>query len=343
MAPRAGGSVIVYEKHDRTEPPAGRVRARVRRRLPRPHRRTLEVDADRAQGDARWLARTGRSSSAAKRRSSSISAAATAAISIGSALPGRPRPPRHRHPAGRDPLRPQTRQPARPREPEVRGPRRARTAGEARPAALGRGDPLLPPAAVLRPGEGPPAAHHAGVHRPRPPVARARRPVRGPDRQPRLLEVHPEVVPFFFDFHERIGRWPDAPRGRTRREIIALQKKLPVFRGHGTAKPDLSEDEAAALGRIAAAADLRRRPPLARSRPTGVNSIHRTANDRPHLDPPLGPQPRAGSSRSRARSPSTAWPMPWPDSTIGSSAAGRGIPNWPGCRPRAARRAFGWR
>jgi tRNA (guanine-N7-)-methyltransferase len=53
-----------------------------------------------------------------------------------------------------------------------------------------------------------------------------------------------EVVPFFFDFHERIGRWPDAPKGRTRREIIALKKKLPVFRGHGIAKTDLSEDEA---------------------------------------------------------------------------------------------------
>jgi tRNA (guanine-N7-)-methyltransferase len=53
-----------------------------------------------------------------------------------------------------------------------------------------------------------------------------------------------EVVPFFFDFHERVGRWPDAPKGRTRREIVALKKKLPVFRGHGTAKPDLSEDEA---------------------------------------------------------------------------------------------------
>ena len=53
-----------------------------------------------------------------------------------------------------------------------------------------------------------------------------------------------EVVPFFFDFHERIGRWPDAPKGRTRREIVALKKKLPVFRGHGAAKLDLSEDEA---------------------------------------------------------------------------------------------------
>jgi tRNA (guanine-N7-)-methyltransferase len=56
-----------------------------------------------------------------------------------------------------------------------------------------------------------------------------------------------EVVPVFFDFHERIGRWPDAPKGRTRREIIALKKGLPVFRGSGTAKVGLSEDEALKL------------------------------------------------------------------------------------------------
>jgi tRNA (guanine-N7-)-methyltransferase len=56
-----------------------------------------------------------------------------------------------------------------------------------------------------------------------------------------------QVVPVFFDFHERIGRWPDAPRGRTRREIVAMKRKLPVFRGSGTAKIDLSEEEAVRL------------------------------------------------------------------------------------------------
>jgi tRNA (guanine-N7-)-methyltransferase len=54
-------------------------------------------------------------------------------------------------------------------------------------------------------------------------------------------------VPVFFDFHERIGRWPDAPKGRTRREIIAMKKGLPVSRGSGTAKIGLSEDEALKL------------------------------------------------------------------------------------------------
>lgn len=56
-----------------------------------------------------------------------------------------------------------------------------------------------------------------------------------------------EVVPVFFDFTELKGKWPDAPKGRTRREIIATSKKLPVFRGTGTAKAGLSEADAVAL------------------------------------------------------------------------------------------------
>jgi len=56
-----------------------------------------------------------------------------------------------------------------------------------------------------------------------------------------------EIVPVFFEFHERIGRWADAPRGRTRREIIAMKKKLPVFRGHGVARTDLTEENALRL------------------------------------------------------------------------------------------------
>jgi tRNA (guanine-N7-)-methyltransferase len=56
-----------------------------------------------------------------------------------------------------------------------------------------------------------------------------------------------EVVPVFFDFEGHTGRWPDAPKGRTRREIIALRKGLPVFRGLGKAKLRLSEIEALRL------------------------------------------------------------------------------------------------
>jgi tRNA (guanine-N7-)-methyltransferase len=56
------------------------------------------------------------------------------------------------------------------------------------------------------------------------------------------------VLPYFFAFTHQPGPWPDAPRGRTRREIIALRRGMPVYRGHGAALPL----DAAALSRLAA-------------------------------------------------------------------------------------------
>lgn len=53
-----------------------------------------------------------------------------------------------------------------------------------------------------------------------------------------------EVAPVFFDFEERKTGWPDAPKGRTRREIIALRKGLPIFRGVGIARQGLSIEQA---------------------------------------------------------------------------------------------------
>jgi tRNA (guanine-N7-)-methyltransferase len=58
-----------------------------------------------------------------------------------------------------------------------------------------------------------------------------------------------QIVPVFFDFTERNGPWPDAPKGRTRREIIALRRRLPVFRGSGLAKSNLSGETALELAR----------------------------------------------------------------------------------------------
>jgi tRNA (guanine-N7-)-methyltransferase len=59
-----------------------------------------------------------------------------------------------------------------------------------------------------------------------------------------------EVVPVFLDFQERERPWPDGPKGRTRREIIALRRGLPVFRGFGTAKGNLGEGEALRLAEV---------------------------------------------------------------------------------------------
>ncbi len=57
------------------------------------------------------------------------------------------------------------------------------------------------------------------------------------------------VVPRFFDFHEQQGPWPDAPQGRTRREIMARRMGLPVFRACGRPRPEL---DAAALEALVA-------------------------------------------------------------------------------------------
>jgi tRNA (guanine-N7-)-methyltransferase len=53
-----------------------------------------------------------------------------------------------------------------------------------------------------------------------------------------------EIIPSFFDFQEHAARWPDAPHGRTRREIIALRRGLPVFRGLGRPRQAISQADA---------------------------------------------------------------------------------------------------
>jgi tRNA (guanine-N7-)-methyltransferase len=50
------------------------------------------------------------------------------------------------------------------------------------------------------------------------------------------------VARLFFDFEELTGRWPDAPLGRTRREIYARRHGMPIFRGQGRPHPELTAD-----------------------------------------------------------------------------------------------------
>lgn len=52
-----------------------------------------------------------------------------------------------------------------------------------------------------------------------------------------------QAVPAFFDMQEQSGRWPDAPLGRTRREILALKENLPVFRLLATPRANLSDHD----------------------------------------------------------------------------------------------------
>lgn len=56
-----------------------------------------------------------------------------------------------------------------------------------------------------------------------------------------------KIVPLFFEWMPHPDRWPDAPRGRTRREIIALKQSLPVFRGTGRPRGDVSLEDALKL------------------------------------------------------------------------------------------------
>ncbi len=48
------------------------------------------------------------------------------------------------------------------------------------------------------------------------------------------------IVPEFCDFTPRDAPWPDAPAGRSRREILARSRHLKIFRGAGTRRDDLS-------------------------------------------------------------------------------------------------------
>ena len=55
------------------------------------------------------------------------------------------------------------------------------------------------------------------------------------------------VAPAFFDFRVLDGPWPDDPDGRTRREIIARQKGLKIFRGFGPRRENLSAADCVGL------------------------------------------------------------------------------------------------
>jgi tRNA (guanine-N7-)-methyltransferase len=55
------------------------------------------------------------------------------------------------------------------------------------------------------------------------------------------------VIPHFFELREQDGPWPDAPAGRTRREIIALKRGMRVFRALGQRLDDLDRQAAVEL------------------------------------------------------------------------------------------------
>lgn len=55
------------------------------------------------------------------------------------------------------------------------------------------------------------------------------------------------TVPVLFEWRRHEGPWPDAPRGRTRREVLARERGLKVHRGAGVPRKDLPPEEVAAI------------------------------------------------------------------------------------------------
>lgn len=55
------------------------------------------------------------------------------------------------------------------------------------------------------------------------------------------------TVPVLFDWRRQAGPWPDAPRGRTRREILAVDRGLKLFRGFGIPRKEIPDAEVAAI------------------------------------------------------------------------------------------------
>ena len=55
------------------------------------------------------------------------------------------------------------------------------------------------------------------------------------------------IAPVFTTFREHPEPWPDAPEGRSRREILARSRGLRIFRGLGIRRDDVTLDEALEL------------------------------------------------------------------------------------------------
>lgn len=65
---------------------------------------------------------------------------------------------------------------------------------------------------------------------------------------PAYYEYMAGIAPALFEFAPHEKTWPDAPKGRTRREIIALRSGLPVFRA--TARPLAGLSDAELTARV---------------------------------------------------------------------------------------------
>jgi tRNA (guanine-N7-)-methyltransferase len=70
-----------------------------------------------------------------------------------------------------------------------------------------------------------------------------------------------KVLPVFFQFEELDSAWPDAPEGRSRREILARSRGLRIFRGQGRRRDEISREAAIALAEKLPAPTFKSRGP----------------------------------------------------------------------------------
>ena len=66
---------------------------------------------------------------------------------------------------------------------------------------------------------------------------------------PRYWRYIEQTVPVLFTWTRRDLPWPDAPEGRSRREILARAKGLLIFRGSGTPRANLLPEEIDAIAK----------------------------------------------------------------------------------------------
>jgi tRNA (guanine-N7-)-methyltransferase len=69
------------------------------------------------------------------------------------------------------------------------------------------------------------------------------------------------VVPLFFDFQEHPDPWPDAPEGRSRREILARSRRLLILRGEGRRRDHIARETVLALAESLPGPTFRSRGP----------------------------------------------------------------------------------
>ena len=64
---------------------------------------------------------------------------------------------------------------------------------------------------------------------------------------PDYWEYITRIVPIFCDFLERLEPWPDAPEGRSRREILSRSRGVRIFRGEGIRRDEIGTNDALKL------------------------------------------------------------------------------------------------